>query len=232
MTVYSRVLMYASIVLVLLIITYVLYLYFFAPIPGDTTSVQSVVFRKNNPVRTNQITRIAQNVKFTSTGAFSFMFVMDEVRKFKDADPIMYPILSLHKSGASAIQDGPIAIRVFYNRLTSELVIGFYNTRGDIYTMPISTSTYKEKVSVLVRCMNANQSDMFLANLYLNGEYIASRGIPSDFGISGGNDHTIIAGGNDSISGRLQTIRVWDNASNLTDTDIMKISEDPFNVNS
>jgi hypothetical protein len=229
MTLYSRILTYSGILVVLLGITYALYLYFFAPIPGDTTSVVSKTFRKNTPVNTNTENVIARNVKMTETGAFSFLFGIDDVVDHPDTDPIMYPILSFNKSN-SPVNSGPISVSVLYNRLSSDILIGFYNSSGDIYTVPISTAMYKEKLSIAIRLMNTGDTTSFLANIYLNGEYIASRGIPNAFVPTGGIEHTIIAGTNNGIQGRLQTIRVWDNAVDLTDEDFMKISKDPFSL--
>ena len=229
MTLYSRVLLYFSVFVLLLVILYAVYLYLFAPIPGDTTSIISKTFRKNNPVNTNTESVIARNVLMTNTGALSFLFVTDQIRKYTDNDPVMYPILTLYRSD-NPLNRGPITIRVMYNRLTSELVLGFYNSSGDVFTVPISTSLYKEKLSVAVRLMNTGNTTSFLANVYLNGEYITSRGIPNSFVPTGGNSHTITVGSNDGVNGRIQTIRVWDNAKNLTDDDFMKISKDPFNV--
>lgn len=229
MTLYSRVLLYFTLFVLLLIITYSLYLYFFAPIPGDTTSISSKTFRKNEPVITNTESTIAKNVTMTNTGALSFLFVTDKIREHKDTDPVMYPILTLYRSD-NPLNRGPIAMRVMYNRLTSEIVLGFYNSSNDVFTVPISTSLYKEKLSVAIRLMNTGNRTSSLANVYVNGEYITSRGIPNAFVPTGGNTHTITVGSNDGVSGRLQTIRVWDNAKDLTDDDFMKISKDPFNI--
>jgi hypothetical protein len=230
-TLYSRVLTYASILIVLLAIVYTIYLYYFAPIPGDTTTVSSITLRKNNPIRTNTKERVGKGIKMTNTGAFSFIFAMDEVHNYGDDDPVMYPILTFHK-GSNDLQDGPISTRILYNRLTSELVLGFYDNKGDVYTIPISTSLYKDKVSVVVRLMNVADNNSFLVNVYLNGEYISSRGIPSTFGGTGGVDHTVVVGDNNGVNGRIQYIRVWDNARDLTDTDFMKVSQDPFIIHS
>ena len=229
MSLYSRVLLYFSLFVLLLAILYGVYLYLFAPIPGDTTSITSKTFRKNNPVITDTESVIARNVLMTNTGALSFLFVTDQIRDYNDADPVMYPILTLYRSD-NPLNRGPIAIRTMYNRLTSEIVLGFYNSSGDVFTVPISTSLYKEKLSVAIRLMNTGNTTSFLANVYLNGEYITSRGIPNSFVPTGGNSHTITAGSNDGVNGRIQTIRVWDNAKNLTDDDFMKISKDPFNI--
>lgn len=232
MTLYSRVLTYASITIVLIAISYVLYNRFLAPLPGDTTSLPSLTLLKEKPTRTDIKKKIGKNVKMTKTGAFSFMYVTDEIKTYQDTDPIMYPVLTFHKSTNDETQDGPIAIRVLYNRLTSEIVLGFYNIHNDVFTVPISTSMYKEKVSVVVRLMNMFSDDTFLANVYLNGEYILSRGIPISFGSLGNLDNTIVVGENDGVHGRIQNIRVWDNAETLTERDFVKVSQDPFLIDS
>lgn len=221
--------MYALMVLVILIVLYVVYLYLFAPIPGDTTNVRSITFRKGTPINTSVETLIAKDVKMTNTGAVSFLFVTDEIVEYADTDPIMYPILTLRKT-TGTFEKGPIAMSVMYNRITSEIMIGFFNSQEDIFTVPISTSLYKEKVSIAVRLMNMQDSSSFLANVYLNGEYITSRGIPMKFAPTGGNDHTVYTGCENGVNGRIQTIRVWDDARDLTDTDFAKISADPFSI--
>jgi hypothetical protein len=228
MTLYSRILTYAGFTVALIAIVYVIYLYFFAPIPGDTTTISSITLRKNNPINTSGKQIVGSNVKMTNTGAFSFMFAMDEVKNYNDTDPVLIPILTFHKGP----QNGPINMRVFYNRLTSEITLGFYDTKGDIYNLPISTSLYKDKLSIVVRLMNVSDGNSFLANVYLNGEYIASRGIPYNFGNTGGIEHTVITGDNNGVNGRIQNIRIWDNSRDLTDSDFVKVSLDPFPIDS
>lgn len=229
MNLYSRILLYFTIFVVLLVILYGLYLYFFAPIPGDTTSVQSATFRKHTPVNTSVESIIARDVPMTNTGAFSFLFVTDDIQEHPDTDPILYPLLTFYRTN-DAVNRGPIAFQIMHNRLTSEIVVGFYNSSNDVFTIPIATSLYKEKLSIAIRLMNTGNSTSYLSNVYVNGEYITSRGIPNSHVPTGGNTHTIVVGTNNGIKGRIQTIRVWDNAKDLTDDDFMKVSKDPFSI--
>lgn len=216
--------MYASAIIVLLVVLYILYQYFLAPIPGDTTSVDSVVFRKSVPQDTQYETVVAKDVLMTKTGALSFLFTMESIDAYKNDAPIMIPILTMYKS------DKIINLQVLFNRLTSEIVIGFYNSNGDMFTVPVSTGALKQKVSIVIRLMNTSNNNTFLANVYLNGEYITSRGIPFTYAPIGDDKHTITTGCSKGVKGKIQTIRVWENASELSDDDIMKVSSDPFDI--
>ena len=67
MTPYSTILMYFVIFLAVVMAIYGLYSYFISPIPGDTTSVNSMVVRKNNPLLTTSPTVVGKDVSFTKS---------------------------------------------------------------------------------------------------------------------------------------------------------------------
>lgn len=230
-TLYSRALLIAMILTVLLVTVYIIYQYYFAPLPGDTTSVNSYVFRKHESVPTNIEETVAKDVKMTNSGAFSCMFSMTAIPEYTDEAKILIPVLSLYKQDpATPLQKGQIVSAILVNRLSSDLTLAFYNTSGDMYTVPITTGPLKQKTSIVVRLMNTSMSNSFLVNVYLNGEFIVSRGIPSSFIPTGLQTHTIVSGSNNGTQGKIQLIRVWEDARHLTEDDIVKVSQDPFSV--
>ena len=222
MTPYSTILMYFVIFLAVVMAIYGLYSYFISPIPGDTTSVNSMVVRKNNPLLTTSPTVVGKDVSLTKTGAFSFLFSLEEVLRHNQEDPIFYSIIKYVDT-----EDRPIA-GVSYNRLTSELVLLLFNTQGEIFTVPITTAAYKTKTSMLIRFMRSNNSAPILANIYVDGKYSSSRGIPSQYTPYYSKDYQIVCGDLNGIRGKIQTIRTWEDASDLTDEDILRVSEDPL----
>lgn len=222
MTPYSKIILYFVVFLGICATLYGLYSYFISPIPGDTTSVDSMVVRKNAPLLTTSPTVVGKDVSLTRTGAISFLFSLEEIIHHNDEEPVFYSVIKYVDS-----EDQPVA-GVSYNRLTSELVLLLYNVQGEIFTVPITTAAYKTKTSVVIRFMNSNDTSPILANVYINGEYSVSRGIPSQYTPHYSKKYRIVCGDLNGIRSQIQTIRTWSDASGLTDEDIVKVAQDPL----
>jgi hypothetical protein len=226
MNLYSTILLYTLIVAIVLGIVYWVYVRYFQPIPGDTTSVTSQVFRKQTPVFTNAKSQIATNVSMTENGAFSFLFTLEEnsvdTSKTNNPSYALSPILTISPQG------GNPTVQIVVNRVTSELCLQTFDSDRNDYIVPIATAGFRKKTSIVIQFLPNTEHTMFFVNVFLNGRFILSRGIPKDYGLYGSNVYQIETGDNQGVMGNIQTIRVWEDARTLRNEDFVKISEDPL----